>query len=162
MSPSTTSITAQTTIKGELRPDGPAVIAGRIHGNIAANDTVELTAEGTIDGHIQGTTVAIHGTVKGNITASQACRLGPTARVAGDICTANLAIAEGARFIGHVCVGEIDPPAKIIVGAVGSGNAAEMAAPVQVAEAAPEPTVQILSENVQAALRRGPRIIKAR
>jgi cytoskeletal protein CcmA (bactofilin family) len=201
MSQPVTSIAPHTIIKGELRLDGPAVIAGQVQGNITATAPLEIAAEGIIDGDIQGTAVTIHGTVKGSIVAAQACRLEAAARVAGDLCTTDLAIAEGARFIGHVCVGEMKVKGA---GAVGAGpaasvseagrirpsDAAEEAAALRAVEAtmtrvekvaarqeepAPAfaatvsipaapvmPTVQILSENVQAALHRAPRIIKAR
>jgi cytoskeletal protein CcmA (bactofilin family) len=183
----TISITAQTSIKGELHLDAPGLIAGRVQGNIIAHDELELTAEAVIEGDIDGTTLTVHGMVKGTITASQTCRLGPTARVAGNICTTNLAIAEGARFIGHVCVGEMDAAAQA---AAGAQDAAEEADAIQAVETtiarveqvaarleeavpphpmpasgatpAPAPTVQIISENVQAAIRRGARVIKAR
>ena len=201
MSQPVTSIAPHTYIKGELQFDGPAVIAGQIQGNIKARAPLEIAAEGIVDGDIRGTTVAIQGTVKGNIVAAQSCRIGATARVAGNLCTANLAIAEGAKFIGHVCVGETEAPETGFGGApseVGMAegarlrpsDAAEEAAALHAVEAtsthvekatarreeaepavattmtipvAPVmPTVQILSENVQAMLHRAPRIIKAR
>jgi cytoskeletal protein CcmA (bactofilin family) len=190
MSEVITTITAQTSVKGEMHLGGPSIIAGRVQGNITTIDTLELTAEGVIEGDIEGTTLTIDGMVKGNITAAQACRLGPTARVAGDICVAHLAIAEGARFIGHVCVGEIEAPAKEAPGKNRLEDAAEETAAIQAVEAtiahveqvaarldesvppnptpapsaapAPTPSVQIMSETVQAALRRGVRVIKAR
>lgn len=155
MSEPLTSIAAHTTIKGELHLDGPGIIAGRIQGDVAAHDSLELTAEGVVNGNIQGTTVAIHGTVKGNITATQNCQLGPTARVAGEVRAADLAIAKGARFIGHVCVGEIEKPIQEVPEETRAEDAADLAPPVTA-------TVQILTDNVEAALRRGSRIIKAR
>jgi cytoskeletal protein CcmA (bactofilin family) len=201
MSQPVTSIAPHTSIKGELRFDGPAVIAGQIQGHITAGAALEIAADGIVDGDIRGTAVTIHGTVKGSIEASQACHIGATARVAGNLCTGNLAIAEGARFIGHVCVGEMEAPVAPAPGAgtercetddgyLRPSDAAEEAAALRAVEAtitrvekaavrreepAPAipttvtipavsamPTVQILSENVQAALHRAPRIIKAR
>jgi cytoskeletal protein CcmA (bactofilin family) len=197
MSQPVTTLAPHTFIKGELQFDGPAVIAGQVQGTIKAGAPLEIAAEGVLDGDIRGTAVTIHGTVKGNVVASQACRIGATARVAGNLCTANLAIAEGAQFIGHVCVGETDMPeasaATTDAGMAGDmrpSNAAEEAEALQAVEAtitrvekvttrreeaasavattvaipaAPMmPTIQILSENVQATLHRAPRIIKAR
>ena len=194
MSQPATTIAPHTFIKGELHLDGPAVIAGRVQGNIAAADTLEIAPEGIIDGDIHGTVVTIHGTVKGNIIACQTCRLGPTARVAGELCTANLAIAEGARFIGQVCVGTTDAPTDAETPAAAETVASrsppspeppvvrtveaaitrfEKAAHVEepprpipttmTMPLAPEmPSVQALSQNLQATLLRTPRIIKAR
>jgi len=192
MSQPATTIAPHTFIKGELRLDGPALIAGRVEGNIAAKDTLEIAAEGIIDGNIRGVVVAIQGTVKGHIIAAQACRLGASARVAGDLCTANLAIAEGAQFVGNVCVGFAAPDVADSPGAAEAGAArpAPEAPVVRTVEATitrlenaarleepaprttrttvtlpvmPEmPMVQVLSQTVQATLHRAPRIIKAR
>jgi cytoskeletal protein CcmA (bactofilin family) len=201
MAQSVTAIAAHTHIKGEVRLEGPGVIAGQVQGNVKTGADLEIAAEGIIDGDIRGTGVTIHGTVKGNILAAQACRIGAKARVAGNICTADLAIQVGARFIGHVCVGETegsDMPASTEaqgngvreVGAIRPSDAREEAAALRAVEAtitrvekvtarreepapaiattvsiptAPAlPTVQVLTENVQATLHRAPRIIKAR
>ncbi len=201
MSQPVTAIAAHTSIKGELRLDGPGAIAGQVRGNVKAGAALEIAAEGIVDGDIQGTAVIVHGTVKGDIVAAQACRVGAKARVAGNICTAELVFDKGARFIGHVCVGETDVPmapagaaapegAAGEMGGIRPSDAAEEAAALHAVEAtitrvekaaarreepapastttvsipaAPAlPTVQILAENVQAALHRAPRIIKAR
>ena len=189
MSQPATTIAPHTFIKGELRLDGPAVIAGRVEGNIAAADTLEIAPEGIIDGDIRGVVVAIQGTVKGNIIAAQACRLGASAHVAGDLCTANLASAEGAKFIGQVCVGVELPGADTRAADPSASNTSQDASAVRIVEATvtrferaarpeeppppirttmtmpmvPElPVVQNLSPNLPGALHRAPRIIKAR
>jgi cytoskeletal protein CcmA (bactofilin family) len=201
MSQPVTAIAPHTFIKGELRLEGPGVIAGQVQGNIVADAALEIAAEGIIDGDIRGTAVTIHGTVKGSIVAAQACRISAAAHVGGNICTADLAIEKGARFIGHVCVGETEAPDAPTptadqredateFGRFRPSDAAEEAAALHAVEAtitrvekvtarreepvpaipttvsipaAPAmPTVQILTENVQATLHRAPRIIKAR
>jgi cytoskeletal protein CcmA (bactofilin family) len=101
----TTVIARNTFFKGELHLSGPAVIAGRVEGVILSEDSVEIAVEGHLEGDIEGALIDIHGTVKGNVVATRACRLGNSARVTGELRAANLAIAEGACFIGQVCVG---------------------------------------------------------
>ncbi len=146
MSQPVTAIAAHTSIKGELRVDGPGVIAGQVRGNVTAGAALEIEAEGIVDGDIRGTAVTVHGTVKGNIVAAQACRIGGKAHVAGNICAAELVFDKGARFIGHVCVGESEiPSAPIPATEVGSGatgvggirpsDAAEEAAALHAVEA---------------------------
>lgn len=187
MSKAVSSIASHTSIKGELRFAGPAVVGGQVQGMIESTDALEIGAEGVIDGNIHGVEVTIHGTVKGNVVATLACRLGPTARVAGDLCAATLEIAKGARFIGHVCVGEDMAAAGAAVpGDVqAAADRAEEAAATRVVEATINrvervvnrmepagaaltmlsvptmPEVQVLAEAVQT-LQRAPRIIKAR
>ena len=101
----TTYLAPNTVLKGELQLAGPGTIAGRIEGAISGNNPVQVLGEGSVEGDIQGTLVDIQGSVRGNIQASQLCRLGATARVSGELRAANLAIVEGACFVGQVCVG---------------------------------------------------------
>ena len=186
MSKPVTHIAPHTRIQGELHLDGPAVIAGRLLGNLTAADAVEVTADGLVDGNIQGVVVTINGTVKGNVLAAQECRLGAKARVVGDICTGNLVISQGARFIGQVCVGDdisdsVTPQTQIaeepaeeetaihVVEATINRieHAAERiqhaVAPIAQSVTMPAmPDVHVLTQNVQATLQRAPRIIKAR
>src|ERR1035437_8072399 len=96
----TTHIAKSTVIKGEVRLEGPATIAGRIEGGIFGKD-LEVIAEGTVEGDIQCAAIELNGNVKGNVTAAKSCKLGPTARVTGEVRTANLSISEGAVFVGH-------------------------------------------------------------
>jgi len=108
-----TVINAQTVIKGEITFAGPAVVCGRIEGQIRAQDELQITAGGSVEGDIIGAVVDIQGTVKGNVTASQTTRLGANAKLIGELRAANLAISEGATFVGKVCVGEVPAPAAI-------------------------------------------------
>jgi cytoskeletal protein CcmA (bactofilin family) len=100
----TTHIAKTTVIKGEVRLEGPATIAGKIEGGVVGKD-VEVLAEGNVEGDISCGQIELNGNVKGNVTATKSCKLGATARVAGEIRTANLGISEGAVFVGQVFVG---------------------------------------------------------
>ena len=177
-----TIIAPHTTIKGELHLDGPTSIGGRVEGSITANDALEIAADGLVEGDIHGVLIDILGTVNGNIFAAQACRLGASARVQGELRAANLAIAEGASFIGQVFVGpsategllesseapvEAAPVAPTInrIEALTqqTEEIAEVAVSAQPIAAAPSgPTVRIHSQNIQNTLNRSPKIIKAR
>lgn len=101
----TTVISRRTLVKGEVHLTGPAIIGGRVEGTVHAPESLQITAEGVLEGDLQGTVVDILGKVKGNILATQACWLRPTARVAAELRATTLAIEEGACFVGPVCVG---------------------------------------------------------
>ena len=75
----TTYLAPNTVLKGELQLAGPATIAGRVEGAISGDNPVQVLGEGSIEGDIHGTLVDIQGSVKGNIMATQLCRLGATA-----------------------------------------------------------------------------------
>ncbi len=129
-----TVINAQTVIKGEITFAGPAVVCGRIEGQIRAQDELEITAEGSVEGDIVGAIVDIQGTVKGNVTASQTTRLGAHAKLIGELRAANLAISEGATFVGKVCVGEVPAKSEIKAAAQpvsSAGRPADPAAALQ-------------------------------
>ena len=199
----TTYLAPNTVLKGELLLAGPGTIAGRIEGAISGNNPVQVLGEGTVEGDIQGTLVDIQGSVKGNIMATQLCRLGATARVSGELRAANLAIVEGACFVGQVCVGgpSIEEELRQQQTAVQQARQVAAAAPQRPAltpshhAAAPVnnvmqemaaasnrisslaaqanemadvaadgsgATVNILSDNIQNSLNRGPKIIRAR
>lgn len=177
-----TVIARHTFIKGELHLDGPTVIGGRIEGSISAQDRLEIAADGIVEGDIHGTLIDIQGTVKGNVTADRACRLGATARVAGELCSANLAIEEGASFVGQVSVGaavesqeeetdhhEEQLASKAVAGAINriESLTAEVEQIAQTAATAstppqPAPTIRVLPQAVQQTINRSPKIIKAR
>jgi cytoskeletal protein CcmA (bactofilin family) len=101
----TTVISRRTLVKGEMHLTGPGIIGGRVEGNVVAPESLQITAEGSLEGDLQGTVVDILGKVKGNVLATQACWLRPTARVAAELRATTLAIEEGACFVGPVCVG---------------------------------------------------------
>jgi cytoskeletal protein CcmA (bactofilin family) len=101
----TTVISRRTLVKGEIHLTGPAVIGGRVEGTVIAPESLQIAAEGVLEGDLQGTVVDILGKVKGNVLATQACWLRPTARVAAELRASTLAIEEGACFVGPVCVG---------------------------------------------------------
>jgi cytoskeletal protein CcmA (bactofilin family) len=100
-----TIISTNTRVKGELHLAEHTRIAGTVEGLVATAEPLELTASGTIIGDVRGATFDIHGTLRGTITLSQACRLGPTARVTADLRASSLSIAEGAQFQGNVTIG---------------------------------------------------------
>jgi cytoskeletal protein CcmA (bactofilin family) len=142
MSKPATTIASHTRIKGDVQFDGPAVIAGHIQGNILALDVLEITAEGIIDGNIQGPQVVVLGTIKGNVMAARECQLGATARVVGDLCTADLAISKGARFIGQLCIA--DDAAEL-----GAAEAPRSEAPAAAIPAKPAPAIQVVEATIQ-------------
>jgi len=172
-----TLISAACIVKGELHLTGEARIAGRVEGRIEAADTLIIEAGATIEADITAEVIDIHGTVKGNIIATRACRLGASARVSGEIRAANLAISEGACFIGQVYVGGAQPAeetptvedntdALIDEAALRLRDRMtqlhEAPAPVEtVPAAAASPNVRVMPQAVQQTLQtRAPRVIK--
>jgi cytoskeletal protein CcmA (bactofilin family) len=93
---STASVAGEATFKGMLRVDGH--LSGRIS---SAEGTLIVGANGRVDADIEVAIATIHGTVKGDIIASQRIELGRASRVDGNLQTPSLMIEQGAIFEGN-------------------------------------------------------------
>jgi cytoskeletal protein CcmA (bactofilin family) len=150
----TTHIAKSTVIKGEVRLEGPATIAGKVEGNIHGKE-VEIVQDANIEGDIACGSVELNGNVKGNVTASKSCKLGATARVAGEIRTANLGIAEGATFTGQVIVGPTGAPKSESSEASSTPNRIEaMASEESSSTSGSSGDMGVVSSNVQNSMNR--------
>jgi cytoskeletal protein CcmA (bactofilin family) len=93
---STASVAGEATFNGMLRIDGH--LSGRVS---SASGTLIVGANGRVDADIEVAIATIHGTVKGDVVASQRIELGRAARVEGNIQTPSLVIEQGAIFEGN-------------------------------------------------------------
>jgi cytoskeletal protein CcmA (bactofilin family) len=90
-----TVLTGEATFKAMLRVDGH--LSGRI---TSESGTLIVGNNGQVDADIQVAVAVIHGTVNGDIVASQRLELGRAAKVHGNIQTPSLVIEQGALFEG--------------------------------------------------------------
>lgn len=90
-----TVLTGEATFKAMLRVDGT------LSGNVTSESgTLIVGNNGQVDANIQVAVATIHGTVNGDIVASQRLELGRAAKVNGNIQTPSLVIEQGAIFEG--------------------------------------------------------------
>jgi len=90
-----TVLTGEATFKAMLRVDGH--LSGRVSSD---SGTLIVGNNGQVDADIQVAVAVIHGTVNGDIVASQRLELGRAAKVNGNIQTPSLIIEQGALFEG--------------------------------------------------------------
>ena len=90
-----TVLTGEATFKAMLRVDGH--LSGRVSSD---SGTLIIGTNGQVDADIQVAVAVIHGTVNGDIIASQRLELGRAAKVNGNIQTPSLIIEQGALFEG--------------------------------------------------------------
>jgi cytoskeletal protein CcmA (bactofilin family) len=90
-----TVLTGEATFKAMLRVDGH--LSGRIS---SESGTLIVGNNGQVDADIQVAVAVIHGTINGDIIASQRLELGRAARVNGNIQAPSLVIEQGAVFEG--------------------------------------------------------------
>ena len=87
-------------LKGRCRFDGAVRIDGRLEGDVQANGTLEVGAQGVLIGRVHVGTLVNRGTIKGTVVASERVQLLESSVLVGDIHTPRLMIAEGARLQG--------------------------------------------------------------
>jgi cytoskeletal protein CcmA (bactofilin family) len=90
-----TTLTGEASFKGMLRVDGH--LSGQVN---SEGGTLIVGNNGQVDADIAVAVATIHGTVNGNVIASQRLELGRAAKVKGDIETPSLVIEQGAVFEG--------------------------------------------------------------
>jgi cytoskeletal protein CcmA (bactofilin family) len=90
-----TDVTGEANFKAMMRVDGH--FSGRIS---SSSGTLIVGANGKVDANIEVAVAAIHGTINGDIIATQRLELGRAAKVNGNIQTPSLIIEQGAVFEG--------------------------------------------------------------
>lgn len=90
-----TAVTGEATFKAMMRVDGH--LSGRI---TSTSGTLIVGANGKVDANIEVAVATIHGTINGDIIATQRLELGRAAKVTGNIQTPSLVIEQGAVFEG--------------------------------------------------------------
>lgn len=90
-----TELTGEATFKAMLRIDGH--LSGRVS---SSSGTLIVGANGKVDANVEVAIAIIHGTVNGDIIASQRLELGRAAKVNGNISTPSLVIEQGGLFEG--------------------------------------------------------------
>jgi cytoskeletal protein CcmA (bactofilin family) len=90
-----TVVTGEANFKAMMRVDGS--LSGRVS---SSSGTLIVGANGKVDANIEVAIAVIHGTINGDIIATQRLELGRAAKVNGNIQTPSLIIEQGAVFEG--------------------------------------------------------------
>jgi len=90
-----TLVTGEANFKAMMRVDGQ--LSGRVN---STSGTLIVGANGKVDANIEVAVAIVHGTVNGDIIATQRLELGRAAKLNGNIQTASLMIEPGALFEG--------------------------------------------------------------
>jgi cytoskeletal protein CcmA (bactofilin family) len=90
-----TVVTGEANFKAMMRVDGH--LSGRV---ASASGTLIVGANGKVEANIEVAVAVIHGTINGDIIATQRLELGRAAKVTGNIQTPSLIIEQGAVFEG--------------------------------------------------------------
>jgi len=108
MSDTKTIIGETSIIRGSVEGDEDLVIHGRVEGSISLSGMLIVEQQGMVHADINVRSAFIHGTLLGNIEASETVYITSGGRMSGDIRAPRVVLEEGAAFNGNVDMGEID------------------------------------------------------
>ena len=90
-------------VTGKVVATEDLVIDGQIHGTIEVGDhNLTIGDVAMVVADLEGKSVVISGTVKGNVIGNDRVELKATAKVEGDIVTPKFLVADGASLSGKV------------------------------------------------------------
>ena len=94
------SVPSDVEINGSVTFGGEMVFAGRLSGGNIKGPVLTVSPKASITGNVDCDTCTLQGSVKGDMTVSGKCDLGPSAILVGDLTTSRLVMGEGATFVG--------------------------------------------------------------
>jgi cytoskeletal protein CcmA (bactofilin family) len=106
-----TIIAADVQITGTVKSSGGVQFHGKLDGELISEGDVTIGKGANIKGNISAHSVAMSGTIKGNITAKDRIQMLATAQVNGDIKAKRLTVEDGVTFIGRSDVNPSGPAA---------------------------------------------------
>jgi cytoskeletal protein CcmA (bactofilin family) len=115
------------TIKGEMSGNEDLYIDGQVEGMVELREhNLTIGPNGRVQANVNAKQVVLHGSLKGNVRASDRVDIRKTGSLIGDVVAARVMIEDGASIKGSV---DIQKPAE------GAGRPVEMKRP----DAAPPP-----------------------
>lgn len=108
-------------ITGNVKCESHIQLNGKLNGDLTCGGLANMGRECTMKGNVQTESVALSGSLNGNITARDKIDLKSTARLHGDIRGKRLTVEDGVTFVGKV---DVNP-----AGAGGNKAADSKAAP---------------------------------
>jgi len=101
-----TLVGASSTVEGDVNFSGHCHVDGAVNGNIKADlegqSLLTIVGDGTVEGGVSVPYVELNGIVRGDVVASQRVKLGPSARVIGNVYYNLIEMAIGAEINGKL------------------------------------------------------------
>jgi cytoskeletal protein CcmA (bactofilin family) len=98
-------------IKGDIHSDEDLQIEGQMEGRLELGQhRLIVASNGQVQASIRARDVDVHGTVKGNVDASERVTLRKNSRLIGDLKMASVVIEDGAYFKGSVDITQVQSP----------------------------------------------------
>jgi len=101
-----TIVGPNTEINGDMQFEGWCHVDGTVNGNLTAdpdsNSHLSVSEDASVDGGVTVPNVQLNGIVRGDVFANQRVKLGPTARVIGNVYYNLIEMAIGAEINGKL------------------------------------------------------------
>jgi cytoskeletal protein CcmA (bactofilin family) len=98
---------------GDLKFEAGFRIDGKFEGKISSGTELVLGETADVEAEIHVERLAVNGSLRGNVVASERIELHPKARVLADLTTPALSIEEGALFQGSCKMGQ-EAPSNVV------------------------------------------------
>jgi len=92
-------------INGSVKFRNEMVIDGEVDGTIDSIGTLTIDQHGSVRGEIRAKSVAVRGTIEGNVFATERCELQAGCTLRGDVEAPRFVVDENATFLGSAKVG---------------------------------------------------------
>lgn len=92
-------------IEGEIEGEEDLVIQGKIQGKIVSRKNLTVDTQGRVEASVSTRTLAVSGTLIGNVEASESVEVRKEGKMIGDIKAPRVIIADGAKFKGNIEMG---------------------------------------------------------
>jgi len=107
---STSLLSRNVTIEGEIVGEENLHVDGRIKGKIRLDGNLFVGSAGVVEADVEASNVVIQGKIVGNVVAKHQLEIQPSGNLIGDCTAASIEIREGAVFEGRSNM--IRPPAS--------------------------------------------------
>ena len=103
---STTIFGKNLNITGNVSGEGNMIIMGSFEGEFNLKGQLKVSQGAKVKGDFNATSIAINGSVEGNLTAAEKIHMDNTAKINGRIVTPKVSILDGAVFDGEMQMGK--------------------------------------------------------
>ena len=106
MAQATTVIAAGTSVSGRIEGAEDLDVFGSVDGAIALDGNINIAEGARLDADVEANVIHVAGIIIGNVTARQSIHLTTSSLVAGDITAPSVILDDGAKYRGHIDMGE--------------------------------------------------------
>ena len=102
MADTETTISSTITVSGEFRSGEPVRVLGKISGRIETTADILIEEGGAIEAEVTTRSLDVHGSIVGNVVASDRFEIHPSGVVTGDIQAPRVILTDGCKYKGHI------------------------------------------------------------